>query len=210
MKQFLPLAILWAMCSANAFADGEININSPHSNTSAGWTFSSSTLTITASGTYTITGNATATTNRIVVTSGVTANITLNNVNINIAPSNDIHDCDLSETTGNSAFDIMPGATVNLWLANTKNLTSGCHRPGLNVPEDATLTIQGNGALDAIGFRFGAGIGTGMNAGNCGAITINSGTVTATGEYSAGIGGGREGGHCGVITISGGTVTATS
>jgi hypothetical protein len=54
----------------------------------------------------------------------------------------------------------------------------------------------------------GAGIGGGDD-GAGGSITIDGGTVTATGgDYGAGIGGGSSG-DGGAITISGGTVTAT-
>ena len=70
MKRFLQTALLWAMCSANAFADVvEININKPNgtnANTDvsgSGWNFkgNSSTgglLTITEDGTYIITGSS--------------------------------------------------------------------------------------------------------------------------------------------------------
>ena len=80
--------------------------------------------------------------------------------------------------------------------------------PGIQVPENKTLTIQGTGSLTASSNGFGAGIGGGYHI-NCGNITIKGGTITATGGMSvAGIGGG-ESGFCGNITISGGTVTAT-
>ena len=81
--------------------------------------------------------------------------------------------------------------------------------PGIYVPEGKTLTIKGDGSLDASSNDYGAGIGGGYNR-SCGNIIIESGTITATGGYlSAGIGGGA-GGSCGNITINGGTITATS
>ena len=80
--------------------------------------------------------------------------------------------------------------------------------PGIQVPMDKTLTIQGTGSLNARSNGYGAGIGGGWNIA-CGNIVINSGTVEATGgQYSAGIGGGQ-GVGCGDITINGGTITAT-
>ena len=109
--------------------------------------------------------------------------------------------------------------------------------PGIYVPENKTLTIKGNGSLNArgcktagagiggspelpcgnividggtitaIGGHYAAGIGSSVN-GICGDITINGGTVTATGYDSAGIGSAQNG-TCGNITINGGTVTAT-
>ena len=79
--------------------------------------------------------------------------------------------------------------------------------PGIYVPENKTLTIQGTGSLDASSNGYGAGIGGGYQI-NCGNIVINSGNITATGgKQAAGIGGGNTA-SCGAITISGGTVTA--
>ena len=74
--------------------------------------------------------------------------------------------------------------------------------------EEYTLTIEGEGSLDASSNGYGAGIGGGFNI-DCGNITISSGTVTVTGGYSAAGIGSAEKGTCGDITISGGTVTAT-
>ena len=74
--------------------------------------------------------------------------------------------------------------------------------------EEYTLTIEGEGSLDASSNGYGAGIGGGYG-GTSGDITISGGTVTVTGGYSAaGIGSGSLG-TSGDITISGGTVTAT-
>ena len=80
--------------------------------------------------------------------------------------------------------------------------------PGIFVPENKTLTIQGDGSLTASSNGYGAGIGGGYNIG-CGNITIEGGTVTATGgKNAAGIGGGNNV-SCGTISITGGTITAT-
>ena len=98
-------------------------------------------------------------------------------------------------------------ATIILEGTNT---VTGFHEdyPGIYVPKNKTLIIQGDGSLTATSNGDGAGIGGGDGI-SCGNIVINSGTVTATGgESAAGIGGGCEG-ECGDITISGGTVTAT-
>ena len=73
---------------------------------------------------------------------------------------------------------------------------------------DYTLTIKGDGSLEAIGQMGGAGIG-GCNGGNCDNIVIESGSITATGgNNAAGIGSGYSN-SCGNILISGGTVKAT-
>ncbi|MBR2202906.1 MAG: hypothetical protein IJ914_01725 [Prevotella sp.] len=88
-----------------------------------------------------------------------------------------------------------------------------------------TLTIEGNGSLNASSNGSGAGIGSGcdnivINSGiinaiggnnaagigsHCYDITINGGTINAIG----GTGGAGIGGSCHAITINGGTVTAT-
>ncbi|MDR2174217.1 MAG: Ig domain-containing protein [Burkholderiales bacterium] len=135
------------------------------------------------------------TADRIVVQSGVTANITLDGVSI-----------DASGTFGACAFD-MNGATVALALSGTNTLISGVNRAGLEAPSGSILTIGGAGSLNATSGALGAGIGGGnLQAG--GTITITSGTVVANGTGGgAGIGGGgySSGGN---ITINGGEITA--
>ena len=82
--------------------------------------------------------------------------------------------------------------------------------PGICVPENYTLTIQGDGSLNASSNGYGAGIGGGYNV-ICGNIKIEGGNITANGgAYAAGIGGGTSGssGKCGNIEISGGTINA--
>jgi len=204
-----------------------ININNPVITGIPGVTYASNILTFTTSvdptDTYIITGTGTATTNRIVVNSGVTVNITLSGINITT----------LSNITEVSPFQLQGTADVNLTLEdgttniltcsyNTAN-TTVVNRAGLWVPLNAKLTIGGTGALEAKGGYGGSGIGGGFvsnvtvsgsvaytdNA--AGTIIINSGNVTATGGgLSAGIGGGLTTGNGGTITINGGTVIATA
>ena len=79
--------------------------------------------------------------------------------------------------------------------------------PGLIVAVGSTLTIKGDGELNASSNGSATGIGGGDTM-NCGNIVIQGGTITATGgNNSAGIGGGFNG-TCSTITISGGNVTA--
>jgi uncharacterized repeat protein (TIGR02543 family) len=195
----LSILCIFLLAAAVAFADGTIDINSPTGDPANGWTWSSPTLTITADGTYTITGNG-ETTNRIEVQSGLTAvNIILSGVNINV-----------SQESGICAFD-MTGATVQLTLDGINTLISGESRAGLEAPSGATLVIDGTGSLTAIGSYSVGGGSAGIGGGSEGAggtITVNGGTVTATGcDWGAGIGGGHNGAG-GTITITGGTVTA--
>ena len=124
----------------------------------------------------------------------------------------------------------LSGATINLsshssskWAGITlegdgtlvlsgTNTLKGCYDsyPGIFVPENKTLTIQGDGSLIASSYS-GAGIG-GINSSfgpNCGSIVIKSGTITASSSsQSAGIGA-TYNCSCGDITIEGGIVTAT-
>ena len=78
---------------------------------------------------------------------------------------------------------------------------------GGNSNGDGGTITINGGTVDATG-SDGAGIGGGYG-GTGGTITINGGTVTAKGNDSAGIGGGDYDSG-GTITINGGTVTATS
>ncbi|MBP1926907.1 hypothetical protein J2Z76_002779, partial [Sedimentibacter acidaminivorans] len=159
------------------------------------YTYAGDVLTIT-SGTAISISSVTTTSDKIVVQSGITANITLNGVEI-----------DISATSDACAFD-MTGATVNLTLAGTNTFKSGYNKAGLQAPSGTTLNIDGSGALSVTGGSRAAGIGGGEKE-NAGTITINGGTITATsGLYAAGMGGGHEG-SAGIITINNGTVTAT-
>ena len=80
--------------------------------------------------------------------------------------------------------------------------------PGVYVPEGKTLTIEGDGNLDASSNGHGAGIGGGHKIA-CGNILIKGGNITATGGSACpGIGGSFRG-NCGDITITGGTIVAT-
>ena len=163
-----------------------------------GYTYSSNVLTFTTaanSHTYTITG--TTTTKRIVVNTGVTLNVILDNASIT------------NSTV--SPFQLNGTANVSLTLEGNNTLTCsstaitlGINRAGLSVPSGTSITIDGSGTLTATAGTGGAGIGGGSaSAGAGGTIIINSGTITANG------GGPGIGGVFGaIITINGGTVTA--
>ncbi len=95
-------------------------------------------------------------------------------------------------------------------ILNGENTVNGFQQdyPGISVPVDKTLTINGTGSLNASSYGYGCGIG-GRSFTQCGNITINGGTITATGgDGCAGIGGSRDG-TCGNINITGGNVTAS-
>lgn len=152
----------------------------------------------TGKGSVTITGT---TTDKTVTVTGGEHEITLDVASIQF------NDGD-SWTSGTCAFSIENGAKVTLILKGTNTLGSGYGRAGLQVPEGATLEIEGEGSLTANGGGFASGIGGG-NRGSVGTITISGGKVTANGGNDAsGIGEGYLSSG-GTITISGGVVTAT-
>ena len=180
------------------------------------YTFSGGVLTILSDKNITIrnTNPAAATSNRIEVASGVSANITLAGVNIDVSATGN------ANAAGKAAFNIADNSAgnVTITLADGTNntLASGYRCAGLQKNGDTstgTLTIKGNGTLTATGGESGAGIGSGREK-RASNITISGGNVNATGGYGggfgsgAGIGGGALGG-ANNITISGGNVNAT-
>lgn len=165
----------------------------------SGYTFNDPELVIHNGATLIIqnTDTGTSTKQRIKVASGVTnVNITLAGVNINV-----------EDQRGICAFLVEAGGNANITLVGTNTLRSGNGRAGLEIPENASVTILGDGSITANGF-YGAGIGGGEN-GNSGTIEISGHVnVKAIGNSGgAGIGGG-ENGSGGNIKISGGTVNA--
>ena len=121
-----------------------------------------------------------------------------------------IKNTDFSALTGDSRAGIACNNDATILLEGS-NTVRGCESgAGIFIASGKTLTILGNGLLDAAPQatnKFAAGIG-GSDGRSCGNIIINGGTITATGgSYSAAIGGGM-GANCGTITIAGGDVTA--
>ena len=118
-----------------------------------------------------------------------------------------------NDLTVNSSVTI--DGNVNVVLVDGKTLTVNANNAwataGIAVAAGSSLSIygqaEGTGSLNATGGDYGAGIGSGYNK-NAGNVTINGGTVTATGHDGAGIGGATSG-VCGTITVNRGTVVAT-
>ena len=108
---------------------------------------------------------------------------------------------------------ITVNGTALLTLGAEATLTAS---KGITVEEGNTLTIRGEGALNAYisSLEYYAAIGSTTKSKTAGTIIINGGNITATAyqNYSsccaAGIGG-ASGGACGRVEINGGTVTAT-
>ena len=157
---------------------------------------------------------------RIVVAANATATITL--AGVKITPT------DAGTDDGYSGIDLGSGATLNITLQsgssnviNGGTSKTGTPAPGIHVPENSTLTIDGDGSLEvngafgttmaAVGIGgMGAASGAGEACGNViilgGTITVQSGTPTSTGGNSAvDIGGGSSesgnGGNCSTVII---------
>ena len=141
-------------------------------------------------------GESSASTNNTVTIKAegnATANVTLENVNIDTG------------TTGGAAITTSGEGNVNIELDGTNRVQSGNTHAGVEKKDNGTLTITDenkDGSLTATGGNYGAGIGGGYEGSGKG-ITIEGGEVTAQGDTgSAGIGGGLNGTGSDV-TISG-------
>ena len=143
-----------------------------------------------------------ATNNTVTITAekNATANVTLENVNIDTG------------TTGGAAITTSGEGNVNIELNGTNTVQSGNTHAGVEKKDNGTLTITDenkDGSLTATGGNGGAGIGGG-SGGSGSNITIEGGKIEANGgNFGAGIGGGQGGSGSG-ITIKGGNVTAQS
>jgi len=147
-----------------------------------------------------IKGSSTENTVTINAEKDQTANVTIEDVNIDMS------------VAGKAAVSTTGEGNVNIELNGSNALKSGRSHAGLEKNNDGNLTIQDkdkDGSLNAKGGQDGAGIGGGVY-GNGSDITITGGKVTARGgNYGAGIGGGAYG-NGSDITVTGGEVTANS
>ena len=147
-----------------------------------------------------ITSSSGKTNNTVTITAekNATANVTLENVNIDTGK------------TGGAAITASGEGNVNIELDGTNRVQSGNTHAGVEKKDNGTLTITDenkDGSLTATGGTWGAGIGGARNE-NVSNIAIEGGKVTATGGFAgAGIGGGA-GGSGSNIAVSGGEVTA--
>ncbi|MCI7349638.1 MAG: DUF4214 domain-containing protein [Ruminococcus sp.] len=174
-------------------------------------------ITISSNGSYLIQGGGVKVQNRIIVKKDVSAEITLDNVKINLTKKT--IDVVSPEEEDKPAFLIEDGSKgdVTLILIGNNTLTSNRNlydSAGLQKNGDentGTLTIKGTGSLEVKGSMYAAGIG-GAKDNSASNIVIESGTINAYSGYNwggAGIGGGQNGDGSN-ITINGGTVNAVS
>ncbi|MBS6749063.1 MAG: Ig-like domain-containing protein [Firmicutes bacterium] len=233
MKKLLGLALVTALCAVllctGAMADEVGDFTVTGDTEDENYSYAGGVLTIKTGTPLTIknTDSSKSTTDRIVIGSGVTANLTFAGVNISLGVN--------ENTNGVSAVTVPSGATLHLTLADGSvntlvgdtNGGSSNSGAGIEAPKGATLTIscahsgdnghvcsENCGSLSASGAAWGvangcaAGIGGKQAAG--GTITINGGNIEATGGRGAGIGGGGMDRPCtgGTIVINGGIVEA--
>ena len=149
-----------------------------------------------------ITSSSGKTNNTVTITAekNATANVTLENVNIDTG------------TRGGAAITTSGEGNVNIELNGTNTVQSGNTHAGVEKKDNGTLTITDenkDGSLTATGGNYGAGIGGGYE-GSGSNIAIEGGKVKAIGgTHGAGIGGGF-GGSGSNIAIEGGKVEASS
>ena len=161
-----------------------------------GWSYDGNVLALAADGDYLLEGGDAV---QIAVESGVTANVVLRDLRIDVA-----------EWVAAAAFSVASNASIDMRLDGFNVLASGSSRAGLEVPSGARLSIAENsgGQLVARGGGSAAGFGGGQFESG-GDMSIHGGDIQAIGgEQAAGIGGGF-GGSGGQIEIAGGTVTAS-
>ena len=207
MTRLLSLALICAFVPSFVLADtwdlekGDITVNA--TDTSQTVTQVNGEAKVDASPVITSNGTATDHTITINAASGAKANVTLENVNIDVS------------NEGKAAITAQGSGNVNIELNGTNTVVSGKAHAGVEKNNEGNLTIadkDNNGSLNATGGKFGAGIGGG-NKGAGTDITISGGEVSATGgAYGAGIGGGSDDhgnkGNGNDIKVSGGTVKA--
>lgn len=149
------------------------------------------------------------------ITDGAKVTVTSNGINtgVRIVVSGTVNlvfeNANISAGENQSPLLLMPGSEIilSLYQNNIMNAGNGC--AGIQISEDASLTVGGSGSLIATGGNNGAGIGGG-NGEASGSVTIKGGTVTANGGYNgAGIGGGN-GSNSGSFVMNGDCVVSAS
>ncbi len=166
-----------------------------------GWTFDGKVLRI--DGTADVLLSGTSSKIHVEIAGGVAANMTISNLSLTATGLNA------------AAMKVSNGATLNLTVIGSNDLTGAFGHAGINVTEPSTLIVTGEstGNLNANGGKFGAGIG-GNNDASCGTIEIHGGNITArSGWDAAGIGAGYsasfgERNQGGVVIVYGGNVMA--
>ena len=241
MKKLLGLALVTALCAVllctGAMADtGAFTVTG--GTEGKDYSYANGVLTIKTGTPLTIknTDSSAETKDRIVIGSGVTANLTFAGVNIALDKNEGTEGVSAVTVPSGAALDLtLEDGSVNTLVGDTDGKEGSYSKSGAGIeaPEGATLTIscahsgetghvcgESCGSLSASGAAWGAangcaaGIG-GKNAAG-GSITINGGNIKAAGGRGAGIGSGAgigggvkgTGYSGGTIVINGGIIEA--
>ena len=177
MTRLLSLVLLGAFIPSFVLAaewdlkDGDITVNT--SDTAQTVSQAGSTPTVDNNPVITSNGNSTNNTVTITAEKNATANVTLENVNIDTG------------TRGGAAITTSGEGNVNIELNGTNTVQSGENHAGVEKKDNGTLTITDenkDGSLTANGGSGGAGIGGGCYGAGTD-ITISGGDVNAQGGY---------------------------
>lgn len=199
-------AILLCMCLVFAMMPAAAFAGTPDLEVSAGengsYTYENGKVKITSGGSYSISmteKGATTTTDNIEIEKDLEVDLSLNNVSIDLSSE--------KEEGKGVALKIGEGAKVNLEIGFGGTLKSGRASAGIELAENAELTITSFGGsygiLTVAGGGSGAGIG-GPVGSKGGKVKIKEGTIYATGGNIGGAGiDARE------VVIDGGVVYAT-
>ena len=209
----LPMSALAAETTATT--EGGLTVSGGEAGTD--YTYQNNTLTVLTTTALTVSGETTK--DKIVVSGGVTANLILDGVSITFNDGTANSGDKTEENAGTCALSLGEGSILNLTLADENTLQSGAGRAGIFVPQNSTLTINGEGTLNVTGGNLAAGIGGDLWH-NAGTINIKNGSINATGgSNAAAIGGGHANDGEGLdhpyggfqsISITGGTVNAAT
>ena len=198
----LCMCLVLTMIPAAAFAGTETQDLNVSADENGSYTYENGKVKITSGGRYSISmteKSATTTTDSIEIEKDLEVDLSLNNVSIDLSSE--------KEEGKGVALKIGEGAKVNLEIGFGGTLKSGRASAGIELAENAELTITSFGGsygiLTVAGGGSGAGIG-GPVGSKGGKVTIKEGTIYATGGNIGGAGiDARE------VVIDGGIVYAT-
>ena len=182
----LCMCLVLTMMPAAAFAGTETQDLNVSAGENGSYTYEDGKVKITSGGSYSISmteKGATTTTDNIEIEKDLEVDLSLNNVSIDLSSE--------KEEGKGVALKIGEGAKVNLEIGFGGTLKSGRASAGIELAENAELTItsfgRSYGILTVAGGGSGAGIG-GPVGSKGGKVTIKEGTIYATGGNIGGAG----------------------
>ena len=189
----LCLCLVFAMVPATAFADTgtqDLEVTVKKGEESENFPYGNGKVKITSGGSYSISmaENVKTTTDSIEIGEGLGVSLSLHRVSIDLSSEGGEEE---KEDGKYVALKIGEGAKVNLEIGFGGTLKSGRASAGIELAENAELTItsfgRSYGILTVAGSGSGAGIG-GPVGSKGGKVTIEDGTINATGGNIGGAG----------------------